>query len=374
MVVMNSSSIIAQTSERDEEGIKLYSGGIYAISASQKEGIRTTTVTSGVELRLEIFKNDLDRISPQSFSLFSNLTQILNHQPPQSRFGLKASKALNWQRFNFTLNLEGSSRQWREEEDGALFTEAYGAGSIKRHQFEYKAILGSRFKLTERSEIRVDASAGRQLHYAQGDRVKHLAGLKYEASRVLSHEVTLSRSYFLGKSPALGTQKETIQALEVISSLKIDEIEQLRCNGGWGEIHATARSAQRFYSGGCLAERRGRVLKQSIELTRSIDKDFFSGDFIESDKLEMGLARDLGIKDRVSSYLAYVIDRDVGDPFWGNKKRLDTTFNLLTQLDGLKSKTGIESPYALTSVTWSFENTGFKRQGQVYQIGIGAHF
>jgi hypothetical protein len=109
-------------------------------------------------------------------------------------------------------------------------------------------------------------------------------------------------------------------------------------------------------------------------MTRSVDKDFFSGDFIESDKLEIGLSRNLGIKDRGSFYLAYVIDRDVGDPFWGNKKRLDTSFNLLTQLDGLKSKTGIESPYALTSIAWSFENTGFKRQGQVYQVGIGANF
>ncbi|MEI8026066.1 MAG: hypothetical protein WCI18_06940 [Pseudomonadota bacterium] len=372
LAAITSSSIIAQTSERSEEGIKVYSGGFYALSASQKEGVRSISVTSGLELKTEFFKNERDVLEPQTFSLFGNLTQMWNRRPPQSRFGLRYSKELKWRRWGLTLNMEGSARQWREGEDGALFVDAGSAGPVERHQFDYKAQIGSRYRLTERSEVHLDLNAGRQLHYAQGDRFKLSTGFKHEASRTMSHEISLSSSYFLGKNPNLGMQQETIQELELMSSLKLDEVLQLRCRGGFGEIHATSRAGQSFYSGGCLADRRAPLFKESFEITRSVDKDFFSGDFIESDKLEMGLSRNLGLKDRASFYLAYVVDRDVGGPLPGNKRRLDTSVNLMSPWDGLKGRTDLKDPYVLTAATWSFEDTGSRRQGQVYQMGVGA--
>ena len=372
LAAITSSSIIAQTSERSEEGIKVYSGGIYAVSASQKEGIRATQVTSGVELKAELFRNERDPIEPETWSLFGNLTQMLNRRPPQSRFGLRYSKELKWRRWSLTLNMEGSSRKWREGEDGVLFVDADGAGPIERHQFNYKTQIGSLFRLTERSAIELGLNAGRQLHYAQGDRFKLSTGIKHEATRVLTHEISMSNSYFFGKSPNLGVRKETIQEVEIMSSLKLDEVVQLRCKGGFGEIHATSRAGQAFYSGGCFAGRRGPLFKESLEITRSVDKDFFSGDFIESDKLAMGVSRNLGLKDRASFYAAYIIDRDVGGPFLGNKRRLDASMNLMSRWDGLKTRTDIRDPYVLTAATWSFEDTGSRRQGQVYQIGLGA--
>ena len=373
-VLFTSSSIIAQTSERSEEGIKVYSGGILALSASQKEGLRSTSVTSGVELSAEFFKTELDQIAPEAFSLFGNLTQILARQPPQSRIGLRSSKELKWRRGSFSLNLEGNSRQWREGEDGFLFVDSYEGGPIRRHQFTYKAQLGSRFLLTERSELHFDVNAERQLHYAQGDRIQLLGGIKHDVSRVWSHEMSMSRSYFLGESPTLGKQQETIETLEITTALKLEEALQLRCKAGFGEIHGSSGTGKAYYSGGCLAELRRSLYKESFELSRSVDKDFLSGDFIERDKFEMGLTRNLGLKDRASFYLAYFLDRDVGGAFWGNKKRLDASLNLMTQLDGLQTETYLKNPYVLTSATWSLENSGSTRQGQVYQMGLGGQF
>lgn len=375
----STSSIIAQTSERSEAGVNLYSGGF--ISANKGSSSGSASLVRGGELKFDLFKEQVDRFSPEKYNFFGSLSKSLDGETNQSELGVKGSKNLFYKRFGVNLLLEANSREWREGEEKSIFSDSLEGGGSLLHQLDYKVGITSTYALSERWGASFGVIGGRQLHQVEGDQVKFVAGGQYATTRKLSYELRMNQTFFYGKSESSQRTEEQIQEGQFVGTLKWNEIWQASCLWGFGQVISKKTAAEdmsrsNFYSGGCSLFQQTQTLRQSFDFLRSADKYFYSGDFLLRDTIQYNASKAFSRQERFGFAAGYVLDRKIGDDQESeelvSKRRLDFGLTYERGLDWLDDSSPVKNLTGLLSSNYITENDGSKREAIVYRMGIQA--
>lgn len=370
---LNSPLIIAETAERSEAGVRFYSGGLASLSTDKgAESQKKSSLMQGFETKFDIFKLNLDRVSPQSVGIFGGISKTFKADSVENRLGARFSREQKWQRFSLNLNGEAIVRTWREGDERSLTEQGYEAGPFKRHQTNIRSSLTSRYSVSELTDLSFQLNAGRQRNYAEGDLFKLSARLKHNLTRLLNHEVEVSQSNFFKGGVFFDGTRERIYETLIITNLNLSEITKLTCLGGFGMLELQLSSTrQSFYSGMCRIQSEERNDRQNAEVSRSVNKDFLSGEFIERDKLELGFSRKLGLLKRIGFSSAYIIDRKIGGTLRGDKRHWDLTIDHSREISGWEDSV-FDNIYTFYSASYIYESTTAMREAYIFRFGLGA--